>query len=375
MKLVCYLLFIFSLNINAASNSELENRINILAEELQAIKSNGPGLSDKLHIGGYGEVTFSKKEEGEENSSSSDATSDSKRFVLFVGYKYNDNWSVLGEIEVEHANEIYTEQAYVEYSKSDAFNLRFGTLLLPVGHINLYHEANTFNSVQRPQTDTVIIPSTWRENGVGLYGKKDNWEYHLYIVNSVSEGIGETGLRGGRQKASKADSHHAAYVGNLNYHFKSDTMLGTSVYQGRVNGTSSKAAISLYEVHGHTMWNNWGFKFLAAKATADKAEEFNQEHSANLAEELYGNYLEVFYNINLKRDEKLIPFFRYEKVDTQGTVVDGMTKNQSLDKIYNVIGLSYKPLANIALKADYAKVMTGAENGADEWNLGVAWQF
>lgn len=357
------------------TKSEMVDRLNILAEEIETLKSNSGRSNDKLSIGGYGEVTFSKNEEGQKNSTSSDAKSDSKRFVLYVGYQYSSEWSFVGELEIEHANEAWIEQAYVQYSKSDLLNYRFGTLLLPVGHTNLYHEANTFESVQRPQTETAIIPTTWRENGVGLYGKKNRFEYHAYVVSSVSSDLSSDGLRGGRQKASKADSHHGAYILSADYLVLANLKLGASYYNGRVNGTTSGASVNLSEIHGLYSFSNWEVRFLTASAVIDKAEEFNLEQGQDLAEKMYGSYLELKYKYALGGNQKIIPFVRYERLDTHAQVDDNTVRDQSKDKTYKVVGLAYKPMEQLALKADYAKVENKADSAADEWNLGVAWQF
>ena len=42
---------------------------------------------------------------------------------------------------------------------------------MPVGIINVYHEPPTFNGVDRPEVDTLVIPSTWREPGFGIFGE------------------------------------------------------------------------------------------------------------------------------------------------------------------------------------------------------------
>ena len=46
-------------------------------------------------------------------------------------------------------------------------------MLIPMGIVNEYHEPTTFNGVERPSIDGKIIPSTWREIGLGLYGKSN----------------------------------------------------------------------------------------------------------------------------------------------------------------------------------------------------------
>ena len=49
-------------------------------------------------------------------------------------------------------------------------NLRGGLMLIPMGIVNEYHEPTTFNGVERPSLDSKIVPTTWREMGIGVSG-------------------------------------------------------------------------------------------------------------------------------------------------------------------------------------------------------------
>ena len=60
--------------------------------------------------------------------------------------------------------------------------LRAGLILVPMGIINRYHEPPVFFSVDRPSFDQSVIPSTWRELGVGLVGR---WRDIWHVENST----------------------------------------------------------------------------------------------------------------------------------------------------------------------------------------------
>ncbi len=65
-----------------------------------------------------------------------------------------------GETEVEFA--------YIDWLSGErAFNARAGLMLIPVGIVNQLHEPPTFLGARRPDVETVILPSTWREIGFG----------------------------------------------------------------------------------------------------------------------------------------------------------------------------------------------------------------
>ena len=165
----------------------------------------------KVTIGAYGEITYNQPE-------GDNGELDVQRFVLLVGYKFDDKTQFVSEIEVEHVEEIFVEQAFVNHSVSDNMSLRGGLMLVPMGIINEYHEPTTYNGVERPAVDGLIVPSTWREIGVGVTGRfpEASIGYQAYVFNGFkstsagdSDGVngalsGSSGLRGGRQKGIKS---------------------------------------------------------------------------------------------------------------------------------------------------------------------------
>ena len=111
-------------------------------------------------------------------------------------------------MNTKHASELGLEFAYVDWLFQDYLGFRGGLLLAPLGFVNELHEPPIFLGVKRPLTETYIIPTTWREIGVGIFGSfaNDNFSYKLYLMNNFkAEGFSaKSGLRGGRQKGAKA---------------------------------------------------------------------------------------------------------------------------------------------------------------------------
>ena len=122
----------------------------------------------KLTIGGYAQIDYN------EPDGSASGKLDVHRLVILMGYKFNDKVSFLTEIEYEHVKEVYVEQAFVNYNVNPNFNVKGGLMLVPMGIVNEYHEPPTFYGVERPGVDHDIVPTTWRELGVGVSGKFDN---------------------------------------------------------------------------------------------------------------------------------------------------------------------------------------------------------
>ena len=110
------------------------------------------------------------------------------RAIVYFGYKWNDHWLFNSEIEFEHAStedggEASVEFAYLDYLWKPELNARAGLLLIPMGFVNELHEPTTFLGARRPDVERVIIPTTWRENGFGLFGEAGPVSYRTYVVN------------------------------------------------------------------------------------------------------------------------------------------------------------------------------------------------
>ena len=65
-------------------------------------------------------------------------------------------------------------------------NARAGNLLLPMGLVNEMHEPPFYRGNFRPEVERMILPSTWRELGVGLHGAiAERVSYKAYLVNGL----------------------------------------------------------------------------------------------------------------------------------------------------------------------------------------------
>ena len=103
------------------------------------------------------------------------ATLDVHRLVTFFGYNFNEKASFVSEVEFEHVSEVYVEQAFLDYKIKNNLSVNAGLMLIPMGIQNLYHEPATFNGVERTNVDKYIVPSTWREIGIGVSGRSSEF--------------------------------------------------------------------------------------------------------------------------------------------------------------------------------------------------------
>lgn len=383
-------------------NVELERRVQILADEQEAsllaevigplaprVSGLGPAASkiyaieQGVSIGGYGEVLY---ENFDSQSGMSDQW-DALRAVLYVGYRYDEKWLFNSEIEIEHGDEIFNEFAYIDYLASPEVNLRGGVLLTPLGFLNELHEPTTFLSARRPVTETVILPSTWRENGVGLHGELGDFAYRAYLMNSFDgTGFDAGGLRGGRQKGSKALAEDLAVTARVDWQGVPGLTVGAGAWmgdtsQGLVSG--GDVSTTIFEGHLDAQWRGWQARLLYAHAELDDVAALNASQGLtgmdSVGEELEGWYAELGYDVmGLLRptsDQALIPFVRVEHVNTQEDVPAGFLADPANDLDIMTYGLHYRPRPGIAVKLDCMDFEDGAGNDRQQYNVSLGWTF
>src|SRR5581483_9986281 len=138
------------------------------------------------------------------------------RAVLFVGHRFTDKLSFFSELEVEDAKveggsdggEVAMEQAYLKFDLSPRQYIVAGLFLPRIGIVNENHLPVNFNGVERPMVETMVIPSTWREIGVGFYGQTTAFplSYSVALLNGLNSAGFEHGggFEGGRAEGQNA---------------------------------------------------------------------------------------------------------------------------------------------------------------------------
>jgi len=349
---------------------------------LESFSGLGPAASkvykrdSGVSIGGYGEVRLrSFHDQGDDDRND---IFDGLRAVLYVGYKYNEKWVLNSELEFEHAGtggggSVSTEFLTLDYLHRDELNLRVGVLLIPMGFVNEIHEPNFFFGAARPEVERRIMPSTWRENGAGIFGTvAERINYRFYVVNGFDgSGFDAGGLRGGRQKASEALSDDFAFVGRIDVDVLDGLMVGGSVYAGQSGqeqrfdtgvGTPNPLLpdmmTHIYELHAQYKGYGFSFRGLWSEAFVDEAGAFNRITNENLASRMQGWYVEGAYDILplfLDTRASLEPYFRFEQWDTQHKVPDGFVRDGTQDVDLYVAGLQFKPIPQVVFKLDYRR--------------------
>ncbi|WP_457640101.1 porin [Persephonella sp.] len=336
-----------------------------------------------LSIGGYGEIVYERFEK----SYIKDFT-DIYRFIPYIGYKFND-WIILNsEIEFEHGayqergGKVIVEFLYMDFLFNDYFNLRLGNFLIPMGITNLLHEPVFFNSVNRPDVERYIIPTTWNENGVMVFSSLENWNYYIGVVNGFYyNGFTTAGwVKGGRQAGAKAYIEDVAVVGRVDYAGVEGLMAGVSGYTGNSGqGDGFDGTVSIVDLHLKYTYKNLDITGLYVKGFLSDADKISSAVGQTVGKEVYGYYINVAYDVLpffVDETQFSLPVFvRYERYNTQEKVPTGYTQDKTQDKTIWTVGFNFKPHPNVVLKVDYQFRDNRAYNESDIFQMGLGFIF
>ena len=386
--IICIMFIALFSNVNAQNSAE-------------KIVAGNPGL----HIGGYAQVDFNLN--GRDGTIHNNGKLDVHRLVTFFGYNFNEKASFVSEVEFEHVSEVYVEQAFLDYKIKKNLSINAGLMLIPMGIQNLYHEPASFNGVERTNVDKYIIPTTWREMGIGLSGRsiEHSINYQAMLVNGFNGyndgGVfsGKSGLRSGRQKGAESYITYPDFAGRVSYYGHPGLNLGFSAYVGDSESkaydgldladesavASADSTIIGIQMLGVDARYNKGSLQLTGQyilANLSNTDQYNAITSKDLGSKLTGYYAEVGYNLMdgiipfiESETEELIAFARYENYNTHAET-EGVAINDVYNRTEMTFGLGFKVAQGAVFKADYQiKSNASSEEETGQFNLGIGVWF
>lgn len=357
----------------------------------------------RFAIGGYAQLDYNQRFA---TSTSYAGKLDPHRIVLFLGYQFSPKIHFVTELEVEHGNEFYVEQAYLNMKLNNVFQFRAGVMLIPMGLTNEYHEPTTFNGVERPSIASIIIPTTWREMGVGVHGRLSSisLNYQMYLFtgfNGYDTGQrlnGTDGFRKGRQKALNSYITAPNLSAKVNYYGINNLNIGLSGYFGksqskmfdkldrnsheaRLRADSTVVNIAMlgidaqYRLKGLELRGEYIHTFIG------NTNQYNTfEGSRNdLGSQMQGWYLEASYDLlyhKFRGQRRLVSFVRWESYDTHFRVED-IDKNPNYNFSELFVGIGYSPVKGVILKMDYQHKINFMNTSLNQnWiNCGIGLNF
>ena len=352
-------------------------------------------------IGGYGEMHYDIE------ANDGDGKLDFHRFIIYYKHQFSPKWSMMSEVEIEHnmvgseealgykGGYVAMEQAYVDYFNGN-WGFRGGVLLVPAGITNEYHEPPTFMSVERPEYNKNIIPTTWFDNGFAFYGSMGDFNLNLTLTGDLDgDAIGD-GIRSARKKGhySKASSWTKTLQGSW-----------TGMEGLKVGGsiTMNDAPTSAVEASTEHTWeyidtdnddvaDAWGdviteISGVEAGTIGVNLTEFNATYLANnmyariehgkidytdnpSADSSSGYYLDLGYNIADLVGCDDSDLYLWMRNSTYNKDDDDDTQETTI----SLFGVTYKPLDNISFKFEMG---TSSKNDVDTdvMRVGLGYMF
>jgi hypothetical protein len=352
-------------------------------------------------IGGYGSASFSRDANEELSTINLD------RVVLFVGHQFSSNISFFSELELEDGKvsggsaggELALEQAYLKMNVDRSKYFTVGLFVPRFGLLNENHLPSQFNGVGRNTIETLLIPATWRELGVGYYSNPVGSPFRFFaaLTNGVNSANFEqgNGIREGRYEGREASANSLALWGSVQYnrgHFKSQL---SGYYAGSVGLNKEKAkAIGLEsgifgtpvwmsEINGQYVFQGLELKVLGCVLGIPNADKINKVYKNNTAEMGFGGYLELGYNFLERKNitKKLVGFVRYELLNLDVKIPVNMDRIPESEQRNVVVGVGYYPVPNVVIKAD-VKFVSFRDSDKPDFksknnliNLGIGYSF
>lgn len=379
-----------------------------------------------LHIGGYGEAVMSRnffsqsfnrynaparyKDDG------SHGRFDLPHVTFNIGYDFGKGWSLGSEVEFEHggtesAVEIEAEESGEYEAETEKggevaleqfwinkeflhgkINLKAGEIIVPVGYTNAHHEPLNFFTCYRPEGEATILPNTWHQLGVSLWGKVSNWQYELQFLS----GLNSESFTGEKFVHQGATSPYEFKVANTyataarvdNYSIPG-LRIGVSGYYGHTFRNSIKdpgasyadvkGALAIIAADFQLKRWNWivrGNIDYASLSDADRISEYNKAnsthhkyqdgnpfHNTNIGSNALAWSVEAGYNImslfktpSLSGRAGVGPLYLFGRYEHYNTMAAGTYKSQyKFCAPYRAtVGVNYHPIKQVVVKAEYA---------------------
>ncbi len=364
-------------------------------EQLQPVKH-------RLTIGGYGEAVASRMfySNNYKRYTSADMYKNDKGFgqfdlphvVIYLGYDFGKGWSLGTEIEFEHGGtesaveveeeetgeyeseverggEVALEQFWLQKSFSRALNLRLGHMVVPVGGTNNSHMPTEFFTVYRPEGENTIMPCTWHETGVSLWGHAGDWRYEaMFIAGLDADRFGNKGwihdgagspyefkMATAYAGALRIDNHSikglrlslSGYLGNS----ANNTLNATGKYKG-LHGTVAIGAFDfLYNDHNFIARGNFDYGHLSNSLEITSANMSTRADSpspkTSIGESAIAVGIEAGYDIFSQIapmracDQRFYIFGRYDYYDSMFTTVKNMTDEKMWSRQKVTAGVNF----------------------------------
>lgn len=410
-----------------------------LASQAQTVAADSVmqhSRGNRLSVGGYGEVAYGRNfysDSGNRYSSAKAHKNDPShgRFdiphaVIYLGYDFGKGWTLGSEIEFEHGGagsaieyeaeeaiefenetekggEVELEQFWIQKSFGRFLNVRAGHIVVPFGLTNAYHEPLNFFTVYRPEGERTILPSTWHQTGVSLWGHLGDFRYEAQVVAGLDayQFSRDGWIAGGTTKPFEFETANKyGFSGRIDNYSIPGLRIGISGYYGQSmhnavphdmekgNNKKLKGNIYLGSIDFTYNAHNWVARGYADYGYVSDAKAISKlvkpgvqyvkpyQTNQNFGSHAMATSIEIGYDIfsqiaKLRADkQKLYIFGHYEHYDSYIHSLTTWTKKDIF-----AAGINYYPVPQICIKGEYNyRKFDSKYNNEPAINIGVAYQ-
>ncbi len=395
----------------------------------------------RLQIGGYGEAVYSRnfysdspfryRNNYDVKNDKGHGRFDLPHAVIYLNYNFGKGWKLGTEIEFEHGGtggaieqeaeeggewesetekggEVELEQFWLEKQFAKWLHVRAGHIVVPVGLTNAAHEPHNFFTTYRPEGERTILPSTWHQTGVSIWGYAGDFRYEAQIVSGLDANMFDRVYWIGKGAQSPYEFEVAnkyGFVARVDNYSVPGLRLGISGYYGRtfhnsfpnnlagdgkkyddLKGTLYLGSFDFtYDAHNWVLRGGVDYGYIT-DAAAISASKVNASSGAspyrksafgsNAVAATFEVGYDIFSQFSRLRENKqrLYVFGHAEYYDSYANSnnINKYTKKQIL-----AAGINYYPIPQIAIKAEYNHRFLDRmykQNNEPAINIGVTYQ-
>lgn len=393
-------------------------------------------VMSRLTVGGYGEAAYSYNMYSDKYTryitpgqykDESHGRFDLPHVVIFLGYDFGKGWTMGSEIEFEHGGtesaveieeeeageyeseverggEVALEQFWLQKSFIPQLNVRVGHIIVPVGATNMHHLPTEFFGVYRPEGENTIMPCTWHETGISVWGRAGDWRYEALLIPGLdSERFGRQGwihdgagspyefkIGNSVAGAFRVDNFSvpglrlslSGYVGN-SFNNTLSSNKDASRYAG-VKGTVVIGAFDFnYTSHNLIVRGNFDYGHLS---DAEVITNVNINHMSQaspsphqaVGEAAIAGGIEVGYNMFAhipkvaRLGQKFYVFGRYDYYDSMHKADTNIYEYCGRSRV--AAGINYYPIKEVVVKGEYSiGLLKSPYNNEPSISVGIAY--
>lgn len=339
------------------------------------------GLDAELHFNDQVRSTTAPAAKGE---------FDFHLITLKSAYKIDKHWSVNAKVKAEHAfdrhyngGDVYVDNAYVKYKKSEALSIKAGIISLPVNS----GKAKNYGSVELSPVEKYVAYA-WREAGVGLSGQvAKKWTYQATLTTGLnpSEMYVKDGIYNARLSPFSNSLENVATALQVEFKASNALKLGASVLYSDLSHSSdtdldlSGADYTLLESYYEVHVGKWTHRSTAKYSMVSESEKINDAFHHKIGSAQYGVLTELNYDFSdlvqsNNRESHLFAILRAEAFDTQFRTA-GIDDNSKYEHGFYTLGLVYSPIKAFSFKVDYQFCETNRHADYQMFDLGIGYHF